>query len=31
MLSDLGVNQWIVHLPEDHPLAQQHTALLQSH
>jgi len=22
MLSDLRVNQWIAHLPEDHPLAQ---------
>ena len=30
MLSDLRVNQWIAHLPEDHPLAQQHTLLLQS-
>ena len=30
MLSDLRVNQWIAHLPEDHPLAQQHTALLQA-
>ncbi len=29
MLSDLRVNQWIAHLPEDHPLAQQHTLLLQ--
>lgn len=29
MLSDLRVNQWITHLPEDHPLAQQHTLLLQ--
>jgi hypothetical protein len=27
MLSDLRVNQWIAHLPEDHLLAQQHTAL----
>jgi hypothetical protein len=24
------VNQWIAHLPEDHPLAQQHTLLLQA-
>jgi len=30
MLSDLRVNQWIAHLPEDHPLAQQHTSLLQA-
>ena len=30
MLSDLRVNQWIAHLPEDHPLAQQHRALLQA-
>jgi integrase len=30
MLSDLRVNQWIAHLPEDHPLAQQHTLLLQA-
>jgi hypothetical protein len=29
MLSDLRVNQWIAHLPEDHPLAQQQTSLLQ--
>jgi hypothetical protein len=29
MLSDLRVNKWIAHLPEDHPLAQQHTSLLQ--
>ena len=25
---DVRVNQWIAHLPEDHPLAQQHRALL---
>jgi integrase len=30
MLSDLRVNQWIAHLPEDHPLSQQHTSLLQA-
>ena len=30
MLSDLRVNQWIAHLPEDHPLAQQYTSLLQA-
>jgi len=30
MLSDLRVNRWIAHLPEDHPLAQQHTSLLQA-
>jgi site-specific recombinase XerD len=30
MLSDLRVNQWIAHLPEDHPLAQQHVSLLQA-
>jgi integrase len=30
MLSDLRVNQWIAHLPEDHPLARQHTSLLQA-
>jgi hypothetical protein len=30
LLSDLRVNQWIAHLPEDHPLAQQHTSLLQA-
>jgi integrase len=30
MLSDLRVNQWIAHLPEDHPLAQQHASLLQA-
>jgi integrase len=30
MLSDLRVNQWIAHLPKDHPLAQQHTLLLQA-
>jgi len=30
MLSDLRVNQWIAHLPEGHPLAQQHTLLLQA-
>ncbi len=30
MLSDLRVNQWIAHLPEDHSLAQQHTLLLQA-
>jgi integrase len=30
MLSDLRVNQWIAHLPEDHPLAQQHALLLQA-
>jgi site-specific recombinase XerD len=29
-LSDLRVNQWIAHLPEDHPLAQQHTLLLKA-
>ena len=26
----LRVNQWIAHLPEDHPLAQQHRALLSA-
>jgi hypothetical protein len=30
MLSDLRVNQWIAHLPEHHPLAQQHMSLLQA-
>ena len=30
MLSDLRVNQWIAHLPVDHPLAQQDTSLLQA-
>jgi len=30
MLSDVRVNQWIAHLPDDHPLAQQHTLLLQA-
>src|SRR6202522_4652487 len=30
MLSDLRVNKWILHLPEDHPLAQHQTALLQA-
>ena len=30
MLSDVRVNQWIAHLPDDHPLAQQHTSLLQA-
>jgi hypothetical protein len=30
MLSDVRVNQWIAHLPEDHPLAQQHTSLLHA-
>ncbi len=30
MLSDLRVNQWIAHLPEDHPLAHQHMSLLQA-
>ena len=30
MLSDLQVNQWIAHLPEDHRLAQQHRSLLQA-
>src|SRR5580700_1575563 len=30
MLSDLRVNQWIAHLPEDHPLAQQHASLLRA-
>ncbi len=30
MLSDLRVNQWIAHLPEDHPLAQQHESLLRA-
>jgi hypothetical protein len=30
MLSDLRVTQWIAHLLEDHPLAQQHTSLLQA-
>ena len=29
MLANVRVNQWIAHLPEDHPLAQQHRALLQ--
>lgn len=27
-LSDVRVNQWIVRLPEDHPLRQQHNLLL---
>jgi hypothetical protein len=27
-LADVRVNQWIARLPEDHPLAQQHRALL---
>ena len=30
ILSDLRVNQWIAHLPEDHPLAQQHALLSQA-
>src|SRR6202030_247337 len=30
MLSDLRVNQWIAHLPDDHRLAQQHRSLLQA-
>jgi integrase len=30
MLSDLRVNQWMAHLPENHPLAQQHRSLLQA-
>ena len=28
MQANVRVNQWIAHLPEDHPLAQQHRALL---
>jgi hypothetical protein len=28
MLANVRLNQWIAHLPEDHPLAQQHHALL---
>ena len=28
MLASVRVNQWVAHLPEDHPLAQQHGALL---
>jgi hypothetical protein len=28
MLANVRVNQWIAHLPEDHPLMQQHHALL---
>jgi hypothetical protein len=28
MLANVRVNQWIAHLPEEHPLAQQHCALL---
>jgi hypothetical protein len=28
MLANVRVNQWVAHLPEDHPLAQQHRALL---
>jgi len=30
MLANARVNQWIAHLPEDHPLAQQHRALLSA-
>ena len=30
MLANVRVNQWIAHLPEDHPLAQQHRALLRA-
>jgi hypothetical protein len=30
MLANVRVNQWIAHLPEDHPLAQQHRALLSA-
>src|SRR5216684_1935833 len=30
MLANLRVNQWIGHLPEDHPLAQQRRVLLQA-
>src|SRR6266700_1039376 len=30
MLANVRVNQWIAHLPEDHPLAQQHHALLRA-
>ncbi len=29
-LSDVRVNQWIVRLPEDHPLRQQHSLLLKA-
>jgi len=29
-LSDVRVNQWIVRLPEDHPLRQQHSLLLRA-
>ena len=28
ILANVRVNQWVAHLPEDHPLAQQHRALL---
>ena len=30
MLANVRVSQWIAHLPEDHPLAQQHHALLSA-
>jgi hypothetical protein len=30
MLANVRVNQWIAHLPEDHPLAQQHRELLSA-
>ena len=30
MLANVRVNQWVAHLPEDHPLAQQHRALLSA-
>jgi integrase len=29
-LSDVRVNQWVVRLPEDHPLRQQHSLLLRA-
>lgn len=30
MLANVVVNQWIARLPEDHPLAQQHRALISA-
>ena len=30
MLANVRVNQWVAHLPEDHPLAQQHRVLLSA-
>jgi len=29
ILANLRFNQWIAHLPEDHPLVQQYRVLLQ--